>query len=553
MTSTTGLRAPARTGSTIVAAVFAIWSLWPTLLPRGWVIQAAVTALSAALGWLVGSVLDRVIVRVLDQAEIEVDAGLRRRVLVGLAVVGGVVALAAIRQWSIWQNAQRTEMGMATISSWWIVPALVVAVVLLAVLLVVGRLVVAGVAGIDRGVARIVPSAWARLASVAVLAVAAIIGANLVGDRFVRWADDSFGLVNEGTADGVAAPTSELASGGPGSLVEWDDLGLQGRSFTAGATTTTELVAFGVDDPVEPIRAYAGIDSAATIDERTQLVLAELDRTGGFDREVLVVATATGTGWINPVAARSIEVMYGGDTAIASLQYSFFPSWVAFLIDTAGASVGGIALFDAVHERWVAMDPDDRPLLLVYGESLGSFGAEAAFDAGALDASFTAMAERADGVLLVGPTAGNPVYGRLVDERDPGSPSWRPERASSPTVRTAITVDDIDADDASWAAPRTLYLHWPTDAVGTWAPSSLWRAPGWTRETDAPGIVGATRWFPIVTWVQETADLMAGFSAVPGFGHDYTNALAAAWAAVAPPVGWTDDDTRRLEALLADG
>jgi uncharacterized membrane protein len=86
--------------------------------------------------------------------------------------------------------------------------------------------------------------------------------------------------------------------------------------------------------------------------------------------------------------------------------------------------------------------------------------------------------------------------------------------------------------------------------VGTWSPSTLWRPPGWTQDTDAPGLVGATRWFPIVTWVQETADLMAGFSAVPGFGHDYSNAFVEAWAAVVPPEGWTAEDTERVNQLL---
>jgi uncharacterized membrane protein len=51
--------------------------------------------------------------------------------------------------------------------------------------------------------------------------------------------------------------------------------------------------------------------------------------------------------------------------------------------------------------------------------------------------------------------------------------------------------------------------------------------------------------------VQESADLMAGFSADPGFGHDYTDGFVPSWAAVVPPDGWTAVDTERLDTHLS--
>lgn len=550
------MRTRPRIGALVVAALFAAWSLWPTLLPRSWTTQAVVTGVAAALGWMIGSGLDRLARRAVRRFAADTSSSPSRTVRLGVLGAAAFGAVVVALRWSTWQNAQRDEMGMASIGAWTVLPALMAAALVLVVLVALGRLVVAATGWIDRRVARLVPSAWARLTSVVVIVGLVVVGSNVVGDRFVDWADSSFGLVNEGTADGVEPPDLATVSAGPGSLVEWDDLGLQGRSFVAGATSVEELEALSRGgpggDPVEPIRVYAGIDSADTVAARTELVMAELDRTGAFERQVLVVATATGTGWINPVAARTIEAMYGGDTAIASLQYSFFPSWVAFLVDPSGAAVGGVSLFDAVHERWSTMDPATRPLLVVFGESLGSFGAEAAFEADSAAASFEAMAARADAALLVGPTAGNPVFGQLVDDRDAGSPTWRPELDAADHVRVATTVEDIPVADATWTSPRILYLHWPTDGVGTWTASSLWRPPGWTRRTDAPGLVDATRWFPVVTWVQETADLMAGFSAVPGFGHDYTNAFTSAWAAVVPPGGWSEDDTAVLDDRLSE-
>jgi uncharacterized membrane protein len=49
------------------------------------------------------------------------------------------------------------------------------------------------------------------------------------------------------------------------------------------------------------------------------------------------------------------------------------------------------------------------------------------------------------------------------------------------------------------------------------------------------------------------ADLIAGFSAPSGYGHNYAVDFAAGWAAVAPPEGWTTADTVRLQRHLAAG
>ena len=57
-------------------------------------------------------------------------------------------------------------------------------------------------------------------------------------------------------------------------------------------------------------------------------------------------------------------------------------------------------------------------------------------------------------------------------------------------------------------------------------------------------------WFPIVTGLQGVFDLMAGFSAPPGFGHDFRLDYVEGWSQVAPPDGWTDADTEQLEQFL---
>ena len=95
---------------------------------------------------------------------------------------------------------------------------------------------------------------------------------------------------------------------------------------------------------------------------------------------MLVIVPTTGTGWINPVAARALEMMYNGDTAMVGSQYSYLPSWISFLGDREKSMESGRMMIDAVHDRWAQLPPDRRPKLVLYGESLGSMAGQGAFD-----------------------------------------------------------------------------------------------------------------------------------------------------------------------------
>ena len=138
----------------------------------------------------------------------------------------------------------------------------------------------------------------------------------------------------------------------------------------------------------------------------------------------------------------------------------------------------GTALFDGIYEAWAALPEDDRPVLLAFGQSLGSMGGETAFAEPSLSGSIDSITSRYDGALFTGPTRNNAIYGTLVDDRDPGSPSWKPAVAAEANVRVANRIDDIDATDTSWESPRVLWVHHPSDAIGTWRLANLWIPPG---------------------------------------------------------------------------
>ena len=539
-------------GSRLVALLMWWESLRPSMLPRSWFLQGAAGALCICFGIGIGGVLQKVVALVLRGRGRSVPARWQRIARSVLLVATVLAVVIGSWRWLDWQREHRSLMDLGSQSIATIVPMLLATVVLTLVLMTIFRTIKHGVYRIDRAAAKRLPDAWARKVVVVGLVIVVVVGAGFASDQFAQWADTNFGALDTDTAEGIEQPTSELVSGGPGSLVDFDDLGLQGRTFVGETTTLDDLREFaGSPELQQPIRAYVGLDSAETVDERVQLAVDELRRTGAFERAVLVVVTPTGTGWINPDAARTIEYMWGGDTAIVGVQYSFLPSWVATLVGPDSAPELGIALFEAIHAAWSDLPEDTRPQLLAYGESLGSFAGEHAFDQeGDVTASLESIVARTDGALFVGPTRANPIYGPLVDDRDAGSASWLPRRAAVANLRVANQSTDITADNSGWPQPRVLYLHHPSDAVGTWEPANLWRPPGWADDPPPYDIPSAARWTPIVSMTQEVFDLMNGFSASPGFGHDYRNDLAAAWAAILPPDGWTDDDTARLNDLL---
>jgi uncharacterized membrane protein len=470
-----------------------------------------------------------------------------------------VVALAVVLVvgctfWVRWQNQQRRLLGMESITWVSTIPMVVLTAVLTFVLAMIGRLIGGAVRRVDRWNRRHLPGPLGLPATILLVFVTAgFLLRDVAADAFVTWADRTFSLVDDGTNEGTEQPRESTASGSPDSLVEWDDLGRQGRDFVAHTTSDDDLRAFAEEigaDPdaiVAPVRAYAGMESADDVEDRARLAVDDLVRAGGFEREVLVVATSTGTGWIDPDASRALELMHGRDTAIVSMQYSFLPSWISFITDLDRASAAGAELFDAVHEEWSRRPVDSRPRLIAFGLSLGAYGGTAAFAGQEADTSIDNIVSRADGALFVGTPYATELLRQLVDEREAGSPAWAPTLDDGSTVRFETRDPDQPRPTGAWSEPRVVMFQHPSDPVVHWYYDWFWRPPDWMDAPRGNDVPARSAWFPIVTGVQGVFDLMAGFAAPPGHGHDYRLDYPSTWAAVAPPEGWDADDTAALE------
>jgi uncharacterized membrane protein len=540
-------------GGVAVALLFWWWSLDPSMLPRAWSAQAAVSGLSAAIGYLLGTLASYGVAGALRRLGSAPTRRVRRLAWQALGVVGAVVVVAGLALWPGWQNQQRDLVGMEHVAPSVLAPIVAATLVVFGVLFLVGRLVGHGIWKLDGLLARRLPRLLAHAITAAVLVAAAVfVTRDVVVDGFIDWANRRFAAYDTTTPVGVVAPSTPTASGSPASLAPWATLGEYGRSFVAGATTPAELRAFhGPEAKVrEPIRVYAGLRSAGSAEERAALAVRELERTGAFQRAVLSVVTTTGTGWVDPDAASSVEYLHAGDTALVGLQYSYLPSWISFLVDRDEAAEAGTALYQHVHRRWSQLPAERRPKLIVFGESLGSFGAEAAFRGGDAAASLANLVAGADGALFTGPTASNHIWGQLTDDREQGSPVWRPVYDDGAKVQFANRPADLERPDQAWRHPRVLYVHHPSDPVGNATLEALWRRPEWTDHPQGYDVPARAGWFPIVTGIQEVFDLIAGFSAASGYGHNYGVNFVTGWAAVAPPAGWTPADSARLQQHL---
>ena len=559
------IRRPIGSFAWFLGAWFGWVSLYPTLLPRSVMIQGVITALSVTLGIAFGTLiawLVRLGWRVAHRSVPTLSDDRGRLIVLGLTVIGVV---AGVPWWYVRQNSQRDLVSMEPLGWSSILVMPVYAVIVGAILFVIGRSVAHLVGRLDRGVVKVVPRWAATVVTVLIVGtLASILAQEVVWKSFVNWANDVYSTFDTTTPEGIDQPTSPLRAGGPGSLVTWDSLGYEGRNFAGGGPTSTELQQFAGADAVvvEPIRVYVGIDSVDVPSDsstlpvtQAELAVAELDRTDAWSRSVLAVVTVTGTGWVDPWFAASLEYMNAGDTAIVATQYSFLPSWISFLVDLDKAADSGRATVDAVVSKWRTLPADARPRLIVDGISLGTYGSEHAFNGPTLDDSIGSALADVDAVLYAGPTFMNPIWNQVVDGRAPSSPSWQPVVGDGRSVLAMNRPQDPGVapnGGARLAGRHVVYLTQPSDPV-TWAGyASLWSKPTWMRGERGYDVPDGTMWFPVVTMVQEVFDLMAGFSTPPGHGHNYNASIVYGVAAVAAPEGWTQDDSGRLTAVLVD-
>jgi uncharacterized membrane protein len=518
-------------------------SITPSLLPRPWLFEGVICGLGAAIGYGVGVLLSWLVRLVLPR---EPAARVKLWAWRVLAVIAPVLVVYWLLLGVGWQNEVRTLVGMADEGLATSLQVAVVAVPVAIGAVLLGRVLRALNGVLLRFFGALVPAWFAAV--VAFLIVAAVVYfavTGLIFNGFVGLMNRIYEDTNASTRPGVTQPTAAERSGSPASLAAWDTLGMEGRNFVSRGPSPADLQAFSGRPASEPVRVYVGLDTAATAEERAALAVQELQRTGAFDRGVLVVAGTTGTGWLEPQTVDTIEYEWNGDSAIVGIQYSFLPSWISTLVDVDKAAAAGTELFDAVYTAWSALPPDSRPKLIAYGLSLGSFSMQSGF------ASAGDLAARTDGAVFVGSPNFSQPWGAIAEARESGSPQWQPTYQGGAVVRYAGVPADLAEPAGTWGPPRVAYVQHANDPVVWWSPALLLQEPDWLIEPAGPGRTPTMRYYPVLTFLQVTVDQFVGVSVPNGQGHNYGTAMPAVFAAVTEPPAWTAADTARLETLIA--
>jgi uncharacterized membrane protein len=526
-----------------VALVFACLAFTPSLLPRSALLQGIVCGINAAIGYGAGVAGAWVWRAFADRDPRPPRPGAWRVFAISAAAL--LVVAIVLGQW--WQAQLRDLMGAPTPNLLLLVLLPLAAAAIFTGLVALSR----SLRGLYRRIAARLrrwmgPRAAKALGWVAVVLVTWLVTSGLLLNGLAALADRSFSVRNGATAEGVTQPSSPLRSGGPGSLVSWESLGRQGRTITGTGPVAADIAAWSGSEAQEPIRAYAGTVSAADVEERAELAVKDLERAGGFDRGYLLVATTTGSGWLDAGAIDAFDYLTGGDSAIVAMQYSYLPSWLSYLVDQKKAREAGRELFDAVYDRWSKLAPAERPRLFVFGLSLGSFGGETAFS-GEYD-----LRNRTAGALFAGPPNFNTLYREFTDHRDPGTPEVEPVYKDGRTVRfTNDVVAGIPpAPPERWDGTRVLYLQHPSDPIVWWGPRLIWDRPDWLAEPHGRDVLDAMVWMPVVTFWQVTADLPLSTGVPDGHGHTYTREFVDGWATVIQPATWTPDKAEQLRQIV---
>ena len=338
--------------------------------------------------------------------------------------------------------------------------------------------------------------------------------------------------LNMRTARGIYQPFVPERSASPASSVTWESVGGQGRVFLGRGPSRLDIAQVCGGVAMEPIRVYSGMPTGGSgIEQAAATVVAELHRTGAFDRAVILIAASTGSGWVDEWQVQPLEFLTRGNCATASLQYSYVPSVLNWLTGLEPAQEASAALFAAVRAELDLMDEADRPALFVCGESLGAFASQSVFE------SFEDVLARVDGALWVGTPSFTPMHAALTAARHKGSPEVAPVVHNARRVRFVNEPSDLRTDLygrelGPWGFPRVVYAQHPSDPVVWWTNKLIWTQPDWLRERAGRDVSMNVEFTRFATYIQVLADLPVAGTAPGGHGHTYHEELIPLWRGI---------------------
>ena len=515
-------------------AMYAV-SVSPSLMARSWAWHAVASGILVACGYVVGVIVQNVAQLVIRLTGLTISAS--EPVELGFRIgIGALFALWWL--YAVIQSYRRARKAAALVNMTGetfgeyllgTAGAVVVSWMLLRIVGALNELCWMLIASLDAHMPR--PAAIV-VSMVILFAIMFFLTSKVIlrgGIGFFRRKAEQ---LNMRTARGIYQPVVPERSASPASSVTWESVGGQGRVFLGRGPSRLDIAQVCGGEAMEPIRVYSGMPTGGSgIEQAAATVVAELHRTGAFDRAVILIAASTGSGWVDEWQVQPLEFLTRGNCATASLQYSYVPSVLNWLTGLEPAQEASAALFAAVRAELDLMDEADRPALFVCGESLGAFASQSVFE------SFEDVLARMDGALWVGTPSFTPMHAALTAARHKGSPEVAPVVHNARRVRFVNEPSDLRTDLygrelGPWGFPRVVYAQHPSDPVVWWTNKLIWTQPDWLRERAGRDVSLNVEFTRFATYIQVLADLPVAGTAPGGHGHTYHEELIPLWRGI---------------------
>ncbi|MDN6136025.1 alpha/beta-hydrolase family protein [Corynebacterium sp.] len=531
-------RLPHSMAAGVLGAEVATWAaIWPSLLPRPWWVTALNVSIGQAVGHFFAASAAFGLKNALRAAGKRPQDHLTPRLKRNAHWVMGTITLAAmansVRNQGIQANLVSKSYDRGPLQA-----AIGVSAGTLGygVLLLIGEAVQFTVSRLSRQIGRAVPMlvAW-PLAVAALIYVAFALSDRVVLRRFIRSASVRAQRLNQSVFPNSMMPWEPERSGSPWSYEPWTAVGAQGRRFLSSgprAHDIAEIMEFA--RAREPIRIYAGLTSGRSLRGQARRLMSEMDRTGAFHRDTIIIQMPAGSGWINEWSAAAPEFLTKGNCATVTMQYSILPSAISYIVDKQAPIEAAQLMTSAIRHRLDSMPEDNRPKLYLAGESLGAFAHLDNYD------SLEELLAMCDGAVFTGPPSMTKFMSKLSP--DPGTLERVPVIDGGRHVRFAAAPAHTRHDPFgrsyanSWQRPRVLIAQHASDPIVWWSSSLIYKRPSWMHESTPSTLYADTfhalGWAPIISFWQIGLDQINSLNVPGGHGHNYYEETFWYWDSV---------------------
>ncbi|MCG7248137.1 alpha/beta-hydrolase family protein [Corynebacterium simulans] len=532
-------RLPQNMAPGIFAAEIATWAaVSPSLLPRPWWVTAANVAIGQAAGHFTATTAAFITKRGLryigKRPQDRVGPTTRSRTHLALGAVTLLMGVRSLRNQSEQAKLvnKYNERGPQS-------AALGIAIGILGYgsLLVIGEAAQLTVTQLSRQAQRWLPRwlAW-PLAGSTVGYLMTLFSDRMLWRRFIHDASMQALQLNKLVYPGSVMPWEPERSGSPWSLEPWTAVGSQGRAFLDRGPRAHDIKDVMLcSDAHEPIRIFIGLVQGRGPIAAAQQALAELERTGAFRRDTIVIELPAGSGWINNYSVSAYEFLTHGDCATVTLQFSYLPSVFCYVVDRKAPINAARELIAAVQSRINDMPEDNRPKLYFAGESLGCYGIVENYR------DLEELLAACDGAVFTGPPRMTAFTRRLARARDRGSLERLPLIDAGRHVRFAsvpahMEHDAFGNDYQRWQRPRVVFGQHTSDAIVWWDRRLIFMRPDWIQEPTPRTLYADTfrrlPWVPFITFWQVALDQLNSLNVPGGHGHNYFEETFWYWDSV---------------------